>query len=217
MGIDRVSLIEFGVAGGNGQVALERIAERVEDLFGVRTDIYGFDMGTGLPKPSDHRDVPNLAAEGLYKMDREKLQRRLRKASLILGPIEETMPEFVKAKPAPVAFIACDLVLYTSTVHALRVLESDDALLLPRIHCYFDDTLGFTFGDHNGERLAIAEFNAAHEMRKLSPIYGLKYYLPARWAHEMWTDKFWMAHIFDHPMYGRRDNLVGRHRLELEP
>src|SRR6266705_2280582 len=43
LGIHRVSLIEFGVAGGNGQVALEGIAEKVEDLFGVRTDIYGFD------------------------------------------------------------------------------------------------------------------------------------------------------------------------------
>ncbi len=216
LGIKRVSVVEFGVAGGNGQVALERIAERVEKVFAVDIDIYGFDSGTGLPAPRDHRDVPNLASAGLYTMDRRKLEERLRRARLILGPIEDTMGAFLKSAPAPIAFVACDLVLYTSTVHALRLLDGEHSILLPRIHCYCDDVLGFTFGDHNGERLAIAEFNATHEMRKISPIYGLRYYMPAQFANEMWVEKFWLAHIFDHPLYGQRDNLVRRHNLELQ-
>ena len=88
-------------------------------------------------------------------------------------------------------------------------------MLLPRVHSYFDDVLGFTYGDCNGERLAIGEFNAKHVMRKISPIYGLKYYLPAPQSGEMWVEKYWIAHIFDHPLYGRRDNLVRRHMLDL--
>jgi hypothetical protein len=96
------------------------------------------------------------------------------------------------------------------------ILEGALETLLPRVHCYFDDTLGFTFGDCNGERLAIMEFNARHEMRKLSPIYGLKYYVTEPWTHEMWVDRFWLVHIFDHPLYARRDNLVKHYSLVLD-
>jgi hypothetical protein len=215
LGIRRISILEFGVAGGNGQIEMERIAAAVEKSFNVQIDIYGFDTGAGLPGPMDYRDVPNLCSEGLYRMDPEKLRGRLEKSQLVLGDIKNTLTEFLRSRPSPIAFIACDLVLYTSTVNALRVLDADESVLLPRIHCYFDDVLGFTLGDCNGERLAIHEFNAAHPMRKISPIYGLKYYLPTRCFNEMWVEKFWIAHIFDHSMYGKRDNLVNRHNLEL--
>jgi hypothetical protein len=65
--------------------------------------------------------------------------------------------------------------------------------------------MGLTCGDHNGERLAITDFNASHEMRKISPIYGLKYFLPAPHAHHIWTEQFFLAHIFDHSDYGHFD------------
>ena len=215
LGIRRVSMLEFGVAGGNGQIEMERIAAALEKSFNVEIDIYGFDTSVGLPTPTDYRDVPNLCSEGLYRMDPQKLRDRLQRSQLILGDIKDTITEFIRSRPSPVAFVACDLVLYTSTVNALRILEADEGTLLPRIHCYFDDVLGFTLGDFNGERLAIHEFNAVHSMRKISPIYGLKYYLPTRCFNEMWVDKFWIAHIFDHSMYGKRDNLVNCHNLDL--
>jgi hypothetical protein len=47
-------------------------------------------------------------------------------------------------------------------------------------------------------------------MRKISPIYGLRYYLPAQQAQEAWAEQFYMAHIFDHDLYGRADGLVKR-------
>jgi hypothetical protein len=215
LGVGRVSVIEFGVAGGNGLVAMEKIGERVEQLFDVRIDIYGFDTGAGLPRVADYRDVPNLASTGLYVMDQAKLRSRLRRSQLILGDIKDTIVEFMASKPAPIAFIACDLVLYTSTINALRVLDADESMLLPRIHCNFDDVLGFTYGDYNGERLAIHEFNASRPMRKVSPIYGLRHYVPARCFNDMWVEKFWIAHIFDHSMYAKRDNLVKQHNLTL--
>lgn len=215
LGVRRVSVLEFGVAGGNGLIAMEEISEHLRKHFGVELDIYGFDTGGGLPDVVDYRDVPNLVSSGQLKMDQQKLRARLRKAQLIIGDVKDTIASFVASKPSPIAFIACDLVLYTSTVHALRVFDADETVLLPRIHCYFDDVLGWTFGDYNGERLAIHEFNAAHPMRKISPLYGLKYYLPAQCINAMWAEQFWMAHIFDHSSYALRDNLVKQHNLSL--
>jgi hypothetical protein len=212
---DRVSLIEFGVAGGCGLVALERIAERAEKLFSVAVDVWGFDTGEGHPAIRDYRDAPNLMSTGMFRMDQERLRGRLRRSKLVLGDIKDTIGEFSASNPAPIGFIACDLDLYTSTMSTLRVLDASEHLLLPRICCYFDDVLGFTWGDHNGERLAIHEFNATHRLRKISPIYGLKHYVPRECFNDMWVEKYWMAHIFEHSKYGVRDHNVKQHTLAL--
>jgi hypothetical protein len=79
--------------------------------------------------------------------------------------------------------------------------------MLPRVYCLFDDILGYSFGDHVGERLAISEFNESHENVKLSPIYGLHHYVPKQFADRMW-EKNYMAHVFDHPMYGTYDGSI---------
>jgi hypothetical protein len=68
--------------------------------------------------------------------------------------------------------------------------------------------MGRTCSDYNGERLAILEFNASQKLRKISKIYGLKYFLPAPYSDQMWTDKIFMAHIFDHSQYGCFDGLA---------
>jgi hypothetical protein len=49
----------------------------VGDLCGVKIDAVGFDTGTGLPPPVDHRDVPNMLWSGRFAMDLEVLRRRL--------------------------------------------------------------------------------------------------------------------------------------------
>ena len=95
-------------------------------------------------------------------MDADKLKRRLERARLILGDVRETVPKFILSDVSPVAFAGFDLDFYTSTMHALALFEADHRLLLPRVHCYFDDILGVTFGDQVGERLAISEFNESH-------------------------------------------------------
>ena len=56
-GEPRVSVIEFGVAGGNGLVAMEQYAEQVEKIFDVKIEVYGFDTTEGLPAPVDYRDL----------------------------------------------------------------------------------------------------------------------------------------------------------------
>jgi hypothetical protein len=208
LGINRVSVIEFGVAGGNGLIALDRVAEKLESIMGVVIDVYGFDTGVGLPKPKDYRDLPNLYTESSFCMDVEGLKKRLNKAQLKLGLVENTVPQFIDSGAAPVAFVSIDLDYYSSTMQAFKILEAGAALLLPRIHFYFDDIMGFTFSEYNGERLAITEFNGSHATRKISPIYGLKHFLPTQHAQAPWAEQLYMAHIFDHDLYGFNDGLV---------
>jgi hypothetical protein len=206
--IARVSVIEFGVAGGNGLVSLERIAEKVESILEIGIDVYGFDTAGGLPEPLDYRDCPNLWSAGYFPMDKKQLQRRLRRAQLILGLIDDTAPKFIESNPSPVAFVSFDMDYYSSTMQAFKLLEAQQSLLLPRIYCYFDDILGFTYSEFNGERLAISEFNAAHSMRKISPIYGLRHFLPKPHADSWWPEVFYMAHAFDHELYNRPDGSI---------
>ena len=208
LGQKRVSFLEFGVAGGIGLIALENIAQALEPIFGVEIETHGFDMGTGLPKPVDYRDLPNLWREGYYAMDTEKLASRLKRSKLHLGPVNETVFEFMRSGPAPVAFISFDLDYYSSTAQAFKLFEAHEDLLLPRIHCYFDDIMGKTFSDFTGERLAIDEFNAASFARKISPIHGLRFFLPPPGRHSIWPDMMFMAHMFDHSLYGHYDGLL---------
>ena len=208
LGLERVGVIEFGVAGGRGLVALERIAESVESALGIPISVYGFDTGAGLPKPQDYRDLPHLYMPETYVMDPGRLRALLRRATLVLGPVGETLPGFLQGSPPPIGFISIDLDYYSSTMDALRLFDAPAGALLPRVHCYLDDIMGGTFGDCNGERLAISDFNARHPSAKISPIYGLRHFLPWPLSTAMWPEMMYMAHLFDHPRYAANDGLV---------
>jgi hypothetical protein len=208
LGLPRISVIEFGVAGGKGLISLERAAEEVEKSFGIGIDVYGFDTGVGLPRPGDYRDLPNIYTPNTYAMDHTALKKELKRAKLILGMIEDTLPTFVQSRPAPIGFMSVDVDLYSSTVPTLKLMEAEPDILLPRIHCYFDDIMGFNCSEYNGQRLAIQEFNDSHVMRKISPIYGLRYFVPKVMSENLWVEMIYLAHIFDHPLYGNEDGMV---------
>jgi len=208
---ERISVIEFGVAGGNGLVALEDCARRAAALSGVKIDVYGFDTGTGLPKPVDHRDLPQLWSEGFFPMDADLLRRRLKDARLFLGPVSETVHEFIESSPAPVGFVSFDLDMYSGTVDAFAAFEGGLDLVMPRVVCYFDDIIAFSHGDFSGERLAISEFNERHEMRKISRIYGLRFVMDLQ---QWWVEQMYMAHFFEHPKYNDFD---GSNRIRELP
>jgi hypothetical protein len=202
LGMSSVSFIEFGVAGGNGLVSLEFIAKQVEQVFGIKVQVYGFDTGKGLPLPIDWRDCPNLDTEGEFVMDVAKLRGRLKSAELVLGDIKDTLPNFMANQSlAPVGFISVDVDYYSSARDALCLLNGRIDILLPRVHCYFDDVTGFTYAEFNGERLAIKEFNERHPLRQISPIFGVRHYVPKPFANELWVEKLFMAHILDHELY----------------
>lgn len=205
LGHKKISAIEFGVAGGNGLVAMEKHAKFVEKELGVSIQIYGFDSGVGMPPPIDYRDMPYLWQAGNFRMDVDKLKARLTSAKLCLGPVEETVGNFCeREQPAPIGFIAIDLDYYSSTKAALEIFRADHNFLLPRVVCYLDDVVGgvdWAFSEYAGELLAIKEFNAENEHMKIAPPHGLRFangHLPMDWH-----DKVFVAHRFNHPDYGR--------------
>lgn len=57
-GISRIAALEFGVARGDGLVALEHICAEVGTALDMSIGVFGFDSGRGQPKPIDYRDMP---------------------------------------------------------------------------------------------------------------------------------------------------------------
>ena len=60
LGQPKVSILEFGCAGGQGLLALESHAEEVEKLFPIKIEIYGFDTGEGILPADDYRDSDGI-------------------------------------------------------------------------------------------------------------------------------------------------------------
>jgi hypothetical protein len=176
-------------------------------MTGVEIFIYGFDSGVGLPKPKDFRDQPNMWFEGQLPMKQDYLKQKLQKSSLRLGLVEDTLQDFLREDFAPVAFLSFDFDIYTSTRDAFAILDAPYEQLLPRIICYFDDLFGHTYNDYCGERLAISEYNCRSILCKLSPIYGLRYFVPTRFRSAMYWDAMYYAHLFYHPCYNALDSF----------
>jgi hypothetical protein len=197
----RISVLEFGVAGGLGLLNLEYHAEQIETILPIKIDVYGFDTGKGLPRPVDFRDLPYLWQEGFFRMDLEALKARLNRAKLVLGDITDTVTHFFRDyNPAPVGAVIHDFDFYSSTAAGLRMFDGDEKYFLPRIYCYFDDIIGTEtslYNDYTGERLAIREFNDAHPHKKLSPAY----HLLARELVQPWYHQVFIYHDFRHPRY----------------
>ena len=201
LALPSIAVIELGVAGGNGLLALERAAVAASLLSGVDVAVYGFDSGDGMPAPVDYRDVPWRGEAGWYALDEEALRQRLTRAQLVLGPVSETVPRFLHSTHAPIGFLAYDLGYYSSTMDALRLLEAPAQRLLPRLGCFFDDVFGYAWSDLAGARAAIADWGAAHEARKLAKIHGLRYSLPPSQDPLPWHEQMYLAHVLDHPDY----------------
>jgi hypothetical protein len=199
LGYPRISVLEYGVAGGNGLLALEYHAAEVEKLVPVEIEIYGFDTGKGLPSPKDYRDLPYHWREGFFHMEEDKLRQRLTRSKLVLGDIEQTSRSFFERhEPAPIGAIIHDFDFYSSTAAGLRMLHAGERYYLPRVFCYFDDTIGdpiALYNDFTGQRLAINEFNAASEHVKLGHAYYFGY------PREVWHDQIWICHFFRHGKY----------------
>jgi hypothetical protein len=212
LGYERITVIEFGVAGGNGLLELERIARWVSRRARIGIDVVGFDSGRGLPKPTDYRDLPQLWDEGYFGMDFERLRAELNQAQLVLGPVAQTVPQFVGGGPAPIGFVSFDLDLYSSTTDALAIFRAEESLLLPRVVCYFDDIVGFSHSDFAGERLAISEFNEQGATRKLSQLYGLRHVV---YQDRAWTEMMYMLHCFEHARYNDWDGSNELNELPL--
>lgn len=204
LGHARVSVMEIGVAGGAGLLAMQRAAELCEPMAGIAIDVYGFDTGVGIPKPVDYRDVPYKWSEGYYPCDVHELKRRLNRADLRIGLIKDTMPAFMAKCTAPVAFVGFDTGMYSSTKDALQLFEGPHDILLPRLPCCFRSAIGKEVTEYGAELLALSEFNRDHEKMKISYIRGFPYFVPPQYRW-WWVEMMHTLHIFDHPQYAAPD------------
>jgi hypothetical protein len=217
LGHRRIAAIEFGVAGGNGLVAMEQHAETIRAKTGIETMVYGFDTGYGMPPPQDYRDMPYLWQAGYFMMDVQKLTARLKSTRLMLGDVAQTVSDFTaQEQPPPIGFISFDLDYYSSTVAALKIFLDDHRFLLPRVACYFDDMVGdvdWAYNEFTGELLAIKEFNSAHDDVKIAPVNGLRFF--GRRIPRAWHEQIFVAHLFTHAEYGKP--ISDLTQLPLEP
>ena len=220
LGIPAISALEFGVAGGNGLVAMERAAATASELSGTEVAVFGFDTGGGMPASTDPRDSPWLIEPSVLKMDEAALRARLKTAQLVIGDVGDTAAEWARAGHPPIGFIAFDLDYYSSTAQAFAVLEAETERLLPRVPCYFDDLFGYGWTEFTGVHAAIAEFNEGHEQRKIGKIHGLRFELPPEEFQQQWHEKMFVAHAFDHPRYAEPEGRIDERYLkahELQP
>jgi hypothetical protein len=197
----KISVLEFGCGGGNGLLDAEMHISEVMKIFEVRIDLYGFDMGSGLPGPRDYRDLPYYFRPGSFEMDRQALERKLKYARLVVGDVKDTCRTFFEEyDAAPVGCMFHDLDFYSSTRDALTLLEAGASHFLPRTFMYFDDISGddaSLYNGFNGERLAIAEFNKSHQLKKIAK----NHYLPYRYPNKPWAHDIFICHDFEHPRY----------------
>ena len=211
LGQSSVTVCEFGVATGNGLVAMIDLASRITPETGVTFRIVGFDTGEGLPEVGGYEDHPELWSSGDFAMvNKDELTKRIAgRAELRFGDIKDTVGGFVDSltPQCPLGFISVDVDIYSATRSALRCLEGDPLLYTPAISMYFDDVNFFFANRWCGELRAIDEFNAAHELRKIDQDRGLISRIldtPAGWHHAMYV-----AHILDHPTRTRPQEREG--------
>lgn len=204
LGQKKISVIEFGIGGGDGLVNLEMHAIQAKKYLGVEVEVYGFDRGEGLPEPQDYRDMPYNWRRGLYRMNEQALRQRLHFSQLIIGDVADTVPTFFQNhKPAPIAALMMDLDFYSSTREALLIFDSEKCWFLPRVFLYFDDLLGGEkelYCDFTGERLAIREFNHNHEHQKICETHYLKLDHP---YYGDWRHAIYIYHDFLHDDYNK--------------
>jgi hypothetical protein len=201
VGAKEFTAIEFGVASGNGLVAMEEHAITVGKRWGMSIQVVGFDTSKGLPPRTDPRDCPFAFRGGEFKMDEPKLRARLKHAQLRLGDVAETVRGFATENFPPIGFISNDLDLYTSTRDSFALLELQPHQLLPRVAMYFDDLVSYPYSTVSGEWAAIHEFNSNHQERQIGQLYGLKHHIGRAYRFALWVESFFVFHVFNHKSY----------------
>jgi hypothetical protein len=216
LGHTAVTVVELGVAGGNGLVCLCDLKRDIQSEVGITINVVGFDTGEGLPKSEDPRDTLYAWPTGSYRMDRDALEKRIGgQAELVLGSVANTIASWNPKTESPLGAVLFDLDYFSSTSAALSILTKEN--ILPRIWCYFDDVHGGpeeALTERIGEREAIRQFNAS-PMREvlndhLSPAYAFKFL-----QQESWHERIFLYHRMSHRDYNVCLVGVDRDQLQL--
>lgn len=200
LGINKLCVIEFGVAFGHGLVNLCKICAMITESTGIEFEIYGFDSDVGMPAILDYRDHPEIWHTGQFKSDHDAIRKKLTpNAQLISGNIKDTLDDFVKTKlreDCPLGLVSVDVDLYTSAKQCFELFKyGTQKCYLPTTIVWMDDINDLlTCNDWAGEALAIREFNAESEFRKLQELRVRQNHPPAGWH-----DHIYGLHVLNHP------------------
>jgi len=185
-------------------------------LTNVKINVCGFDYGEGLPETKNKFDLPFIFSSGNFKMDKKKLSK-LSNNKIFLVDIKETFEKFAKTNPPIISAIFFDLDYYSSTINFLNQIPRNQNLFMPRVYCYFDDIFNTChhIKEHNGELLAINEFNNNNNYHKIgkSLINVIDFKVP------LGKNKLFMLQNFTHKDYFKKivylkDNLdIGNYFL----
>ena len=198
LGYKKLCVLELGVAGGNGMIALESCKKKIEKVFDVEINVYGFDTGNGMPDSKDVADARFNWKKGDYNMNQKELKSKIN-GKLYLGLIDETIKDFIKDNSSYICAIFFDMDYYSSTKSFLNKIPEIKNMLLPRVLCYFDDlyTPNNYMGKFIGEYKAITEFNNENSnqklMKSLDHISDYKFPLA--------KGSLFSLHTFDHKLY----------------
>jgi hypothetical protein len=200
--IRTVSLIEFGVGSGTGLLNMARIAGQVTRATGVSFKLYGFDSGQGMPPARDYRDHPDLYQQGDFAMNQDALKKVLpANVQLIIGEVSGTAAEFISRLPPdePVGYVVFDMDYYFSMCDALKILrDANPQKYLPITLVYLDDIALDPHNNYCGELLAVNEFNAENQLRKIERHAFLENSRIFRKA--LWVKQIFFLHVLDHPL-----------------
>lgn len=207
IGASGFTVMECGVAGGNGLLALERHAAFVTRRFGLTVTVLGFDSGAGLLPTTEPRDCGFALPPRAFAMDESALRRRLTTAELVIGLVEQTVGRYLADHDLPpIGFVAIDLDVYTGTKAVLDALPAEPERLLPRVPMYFDDLSGWPYTSEVAEWAAIRDFNAGGE-RKIGQVMQLAQTLGGAARVQNWPHQFFVLHVWDHPRYDARETV----------
>ena len=212
LGYEEVTVLELGVAGGNGIISLEKYKNKIEALYNIKINVYGFDSGEGIPQSNSEFDLPFHWKQGDFKTDKKKLQSTTT-SKIIYGDVKNSLDEFIKYQPKNIIAIFFDMDLYTSTKNFLKQIDKLQNYLCPRVYCYFDDIFNpnHWINKHVGEQLAIEEFNYENKNLKigLAPdnINDFKFPLA--------KGQLFMLNHFNHPDYKKYVGFEGERTLSI--
>lgn len=207
--------VEFGVAGGNGLLALSKYAELASRLTGLKIQVVGFDAGGGLPESEDPRDAPWHWNAGDFPCNLTTLRERLPiDADVIIGRIEDTLPSWLRnGTRLPIGFVSVDVDYYSSTKAICTALrDAPTTSILPLIECYFDDYLHAFVPRRVGGAAALSEFNSISSQRFFDRDDWLSEGRP--YAERLWLRRMHTFYSLDHPSMQSR-KARGPERLDL--
>ena len=137
LGINEITVIEFGVANGRGLMAMALYATKIQKCLGIKINVLGFDSGEGMPATEGYKDHPEIYATGDFPMqDRKKLVSILPANTqlIFLDLIKSNWTGFLKA---PIAYMSIDVDYYSSAIAILKYLiDLKSDLLLPNIDLF---------------------------------------------------------------------------------